>query len=87
MTIGPVVNRYDEVRQQFLSTVKNNARVVRRSENVSRHTVCRSRVPTQNRIGHARGCSLYFLEMIGARTAQYAAVVHGGEQIGRHVNR
>ena len=68
-------------------TVKNIARVVRRGENVSRHTVCRSRVPTQNRIGHARGCSLYFLEMIGARTAQYAAVVHGGEQIGRHVNR
>lgn len=62
-------------------TVKNIARVVRRGENMSRHTVCRSRVPTQNRIGHARGCSLYFLEMIGARTAQYAAVVHGGAQI------
>ena len=78
--IGPVVNRFDDVSTDE-STVKNIARVVRRGENVSRHTVCRSRVPTQNRIGHARGCSLYLHEMIGARTAQYAAVVHGGAQI------
>ena len=78
--IGPVVNRFDDVSTDE-STVKNIARVVRRGENMSRHTVCRSRVPTQNRIGHARGCSLYFLEMIGARTAQYAPVVHGGELI------